>query len=102
MRAAGRESVLAEANWVSYAYRMSDTLTVAVSWKGQAVLPLEWRRAHGLSDGGPCDAREVNDGKGSLLITPRPARKGAKGLLNFLLDQEAAFAPTVRHTLPSK
>ncbi len=87
---------------VSYAYRMSDTMTVSVSWKGQAVLPLEWRRAHGLADGGPCDAREVPDGKGSLLITPRPNRKGAKGLLKFILKQEAALKPVLRHTLPSK
>jgi bifunctional DNA-binding transcriptional regulator/antitoxin component of YhaV-PrlF toxin-antitoxin module len=81
---------------------MSETMTVTVSWKGQAVLPLDWRKSHGLTEGGPCDAREVNDGKGSLLITPRPQRKGAKGLLAHLMSQEVAFPSVTRHTLPSK
>ena len=87
---------------VSDAYTMSETMTVSVSWKGQAVLPLEWRKAHGLEDGGPCDAREIADGKGSLLITPRPKRHGAKGLLKFLKEQEVALPPVERHILPSK
>ncbi len=81
---------------------MSDTLTVSVSWKGQAVLPLEWRKAHGLAEGGPCDARVVNDGKGSLLITPRPQRKGASGLLDFLKQQTVSFGPVQRTPMPSK
>ncbi len=81
---------------------MSDIMTVHVTERGQAVMPLDWRKAHGLAAGGPCDAREVNDGKGSLLITPRPKRKGAKGLLSFLEKQTVAFPPVKRHTLPSK
>lgn len=81
---------------------MSDTLTVQVTARGQAVMPLGWRKAHGLEHGGPCDAREVNDGKGSLLITPRPKRKGAKGLADFMDKQSVAFKPVTRHTLPFK
>jgi len=80
---------------------MTDT-TLTVSDEGQAVLPLKWRKAHGLQAGGPCDAKEINDGKGSLLITPRASRRGAKGLLKFLLEQEASFRPVERHTLPAR
>jgi AbrB family looped-hinge helix DNA binding protein len=81
-----------------------DTLTtVTVTRKGQAVLPLKWRKAFGLEAGGPCDARELNDGKGSLLLTPRPkTRRGAKGLLAHLRRQTVSFPPIERHTLPSK
>lgn len=81
---------------------MRELETVTVSERGQAVLPLGWRKAHGLAEGGPCDAREVGDGKGSLLLTPRPASKGVKGLLRFLLDQETALPQAERHTLPSR
>ncbi len=82
---------------------MNALTTVTISRKGQAVLPLEWRKSFGLADGGPCDARELNDGKGSLILTPRPkARRGAKGLLAHLRQQEVSFAPVARHTLPTK
>jgi bifunctional DNA-binding transcriptional regulator/antitoxin component of YhaV-PrlF toxin-antitoxin module len=81
---------------------MRDVDTVTVTERGQAVLPLAWRKAHGLDNGGPCDAKEVGDGKGSLLLTPRPQRKGAKGLLRFIQDQEVSFAPVERHTLPTR
>ena len=81
---------------------MSEPTTITVTSKGQVTLPVGWRKSHGLADGGPCDAREVQDGQGSLLITPRPPRRGAKGLLAHLLAQEAAFAPVERHTLPVK
>lgn len=82
---------------------MTELTTVTVSRKGQATLPLTWRKAGGLALGGPCDARELNDGKGSLLLTPRvQKRAGAKGLLAFLQGQTAAFPPVTRHTLPTK
>jgi bifunctional DNA-binding transcriptional regulator/antitoxin component of YhaV-PrlF toxin-antitoxin module len=82
---------------------MNTLTTVSVSRKGQAVLPLPWRKASGLESGGPCDARELNDGKGSLLLTPRrQARRGTKGLLAHLRQQSAAFPPVERHTLPPK
>ena len=82
---------------------MSTLTTVTVTPRGQAVLPLKWRKAFGLESGGPCDAREMNDGKGSLLLTPRPkARRGAKGLLAHLRSQTVSFPPVERHTLPIK
>ena len=82
---------------------MNTLTTVTVSRKGQAVLPLQWRKAFGLESGGPCDARELNDGKGSLLLTPRKqARRGAKGLLAFLQEQTVSFPPVERHNLPFK
>lgn len=81
---------------------MQDLDTVTVSERGQAVLPRAWRKAHGLESGGPCDAREVGDGKGSLLLTPRPQRKGASGLLKMLREQEVALPKTERHTLPAR
>jgi AbrB family looped-hinge helix DNA binding protein len=77
--------------------------TVTVTRKGQAVLPLKWRKAFGLQAGGPCDARELNDGKGSLLLTPRKqGRSGAGGLLEHLRAQTVSFPPVERHTLPTK
>lgn len=82
---------------------MNDLTTVTVTRKGQAVLPVQWRKMFGLESGGPCDARVLDDGKGSLLLTPRPkARRGAKGLLAHLRRQSASFPPVERHTLPSK
>ena len=82
---------------------MSDLTTVTVTRKGQAVLPVQWRKAFGLESGGPCDARVLDDGKGSLLLTPRPkSRRGAKGLLAHLRRQNASFPPVERHLLPSK
>jgi bifunctional DNA-binding transcriptional regulator/antitoxin component of YhaV-PrlF toxin-antitoxin module len=82
---------------------MSELTTVTVSRKGQALLPLKWRKAFGLESGGPCDARELNDGKGSLLLTPRSKkRRGARGLLAHLRKQTVSFPRTQRHTLPFK
>jgi AbrB family looped-hinge helix DNA binding protein len=81
---------------------MSRPSTITVSSKGQVTLPVEWRRTHGLAQGGPCDVLEVADGRGSLLITPRAARRGAAGLLEHILEQDAAFPPVERHALPFK
>jgi bifunctional DNA-binding transcriptional regulator/antitoxin component of YhaV-PrlF toxin-antitoxin module len=84
-------------------YFMSELTTVTVSRKGQALLPLKWRKTFGLESGGPCDARELNDGKGSLLLIPRPkARRGTKGLLAHLREQTVSFPRVRRHRLPSK
>lgn len=81
---------------------MNDVMTVSISMKGQAVLPLKWRKENGLTAGGVCDGVLVRDGKGSLMITPRPKRKGAKGLLKFILAQDASLPPVKRHKFPSK
>lgn len=82
---------------------MNELTTVTVTRKGQAVLPVAWRKAFGLETGGPCDARVIDDGKGSLLLTPRPtARRGTKGLLAHLRQQTVSFPAVERHTLPGK
>jgi hypothetical protein len=82
---------------------MSKLTTVTVGRKGQALPPLKWRKTFGLESGGPCDARELNDGKGSLLLIPRPKkRRGAKGLLAHLRAQNVPLPPVRRHKLPSK
>jgi len=55
---------------------------VTVSRKASALLPLKWRKTFGLESGGPCDAQELNDGKGRLVVdSASKARRGAKGLL---------------------
>ena len=74
-------------------YFMSELTTVTVSRKGQALLPLKWRKTFGLESGGPCDARELNDGKGSLFVhsASLKARHGAKGLLAHLREQTVSF-----------
>jgi hypothetical protein len=57
----------------------------------------------GLMRGGPCDVRVLDDGRQSLLITPRPQkRRGALGLLAHLESQTVAFPKVKRHTMPFK
>jgi bifunctional DNA-binding transcriptional regulator/antitoxin component of YhaV-PrlF toxin-antitoxin module len=98
-----RRKILDSIPQVMNLYFMSELTTVTVSRKGQALLPLKWRKTFGLESGGPCDARELNDGKGSLLLIPRPkARRGAKGLLAHLREQTVSFPRVRRHQLPSK
>ena len=98
-----RRKILDNMPQVMNSYLMSELTTVTVSRKGQALLPLKWRKTFGLESGGPCDARELNDGKGSLLLIPRPkARRGAKGLLAHLREQTVSFPRVRRHQLPSK
>jgi len=50
---------------------MRDLDTLTITGKGQATFPVGWRRKAGLLRGGPCDVRVLNDGRQSLLITPR-------------------------------
>ena len=78
---------------------MNDTMTITVSSKGQVTLPVGWRKSHGLDFGCECDAVAIGD---SLLIKPRPRRRGAAGLLEHLLSQEVVFPLVQRHTLPFK
>jgi bifunctional DNA-binding transcriptional regulator/antitoxin component of YhaV-PrlF toxin-antitoxin module len=102
-RSSERRKLLTESPLVMNSYFMSELTTVTVSRKGQALLPLKWRKTFGLESGGPCDARELNDGKGSLLLIPRPKkRRGAKGLLAHLRKQTVSLPPMRRHNLPSK
>lgn len=84
-------------------YRMKDLDTLTITEKGQAQFPAGWRRQAGLMRGGPCDVRVLDDGRQSLLITPRPPkRRGAVGLLAHLEEQAVAFPNVERHTMPFK
>jgi bifunctional DNA-binding transcriptional regulator/antitoxin component of YhaV-PrlF toxin-antitoxin module len=84
-----------------YLMRELDTLTITE--KGQATFPAAWRRQVGLLRGGPCDVRVLNDGRSSLLITPRTQiRRGAVGLLAHLKRQAVPFPPVERHVMPFK
>ena len=84
-----------------YAMKVFDTLTITE--KGQAQFPAAWRKQAGLMQGGPCDIRLLDDGRQSLLITPRPQkRRGAVGLLAHLESQTVAFPRVERHTMPFK
>lgn len=84
-----------------YCMRTLDTMTITE--KGQAQFPASWRKQAGLMQGGPCDVRVLDDGRLSLLITPRPQkRRGAVGLLAHLEGQSVAFPEVKRHTMPFK
>ena len=82
---------------------MRDFDTITITSKGQAQFPARWRKLAGLAQGGPCDVRLANDGRQSLIITPRvKTRRGAVGLLAHLQRQETPFPKVVRHHLPFK
>ena len=84
-------------------YRMKIPDTLTITEKGQAQFPASWRKQVGLMSGGPCDVRVLDDGRHSLLITPRPRkRRGAVGLLAHLESQSVAFPEVERHTMPFK
>ena len=84
-------------------YFMRNLDTITITEKGQAQFPASWRKQAGLMRGGPCDVRVLNDGRQSLLITPRAQkRRGAAGLLAHLKNQTVAFPPVPRHTMPPK
>jgi len=48
---------------------------MTISRVGQSTFPKAWREAAGLRRGGVVEVRPLNDGKQSLLLTPRPARR---------------------------
>jgi bifunctional DNA-binding transcriptional regulator/antitoxin component of YhaV-PrlF toxin-antitoxin module len=84
-----------------YIMKIHDTLTITE--KGQAQFPASWRKQAGLMNGGSCDVRLLDDGRQSLLITPRQKkRRGAVGLLAHLEGQTVAFPKVKRHTMPFK
>ena len=81
--------------------RELDTLTITA--KGQAQFPASWRKQAGLIHGGPCDVRVLDDGRQSLIITPRvQKRRGAVGLLAHLKSREIPFPKVERNIMPSK
>lgn len=82
-------------------YLMKVPYILTITEKGQAQFPAGWRKQAGLMNGGPCDVRVLDDGRQSLLITPRPQkRRGAVGLLKHLQAQAVAFPKVLRHTMP--
>ncbi len=77
--------------------------TITITEKGQAQFPASWRKRAGLAHGGPCDVRLMDDGRQSLLITPRvQKRRGAVGLLKHLESFTVPFPTVARHTMPFK
>ncbi len=77
--------------------------TITITEKGQAQFPASWRKLAGLIHGGPCDVRMIDDGRRSLIITPRiQKRRGAVGLLKHLESFTTPFPAVERHAMPSK
>jgi bifunctional DNA-binding transcriptional regulator/antitoxin component of YhaV-PrlF toxin-antitoxin module len=82
---------------------MKDLDTMTVSKVGQSTLPRWWRETSGLSKGGLVEVRPMRDGKNSIVLTPKPAkRRGAMGLLKLFSSCPAPIAPPERHRLPFK
>ncbi len=82
---------------------MRELDTITITAKGQAQFPSGWRKQAGLLRGGPCDVRVLNDGRQSLIITPRvQKRRGVVGLLAHLKRREIPFPKVERHPLPFK
>ena len=78
-----------------------DTLTV--SSVGQATLPKAWRDASGLAKGGLVEVRPLEDGRNSIILTPRPARReGASGLLEAMRACPHPLPEPERHVLPAR
>lgn len=76
---------------------------MTISRVGQSTFPKAWRDSAGLSRGGVVEIRQLNDGKHSLLLTPRPTRRvGAVGLLKALQQCPQDFPDVARHHLPYK
>jgi AbrB family looped-hinge helix DNA binding protein len=77
--------------------------TMTVSKVGQSTLPKWWREASGLSGGGLVEVRPLRDGKNSIMLTPKPAKRlGAIGLLDLFTKCPAPIHPPERHDLPFK
>lgn len=80
---------------------MKDPDVMTISRVGQSTFPRAWREAAGLSRGGLVDVRPLNDGKHSLLLTPRPVRRvGAVGLLQAMRQCPHDLPDVARHRLP--
>ena len=82
---------------------MKDLDTLTVSKVGQSTLPKWWRDVSGLSQGGVVEVRPMRDGKNSIVLTPRPAkRRGAAGLLAQFSRCPRPIHPPERHFMPFK
>ncbi len=76
---------------------------MVVSKVGQGVLPKWWRDASGLSRGGLVEVHPLRDGKNSIVLTPKPAkRRGAIGLRKLFASCPFPIPPPERHHLPFK
>jgi AbrB family looped-hinge helix DNA binding protein len=77
--------------------------TMTVSRVGQSTLPKWWRDTSGLSGGGVVEVRPLRDGKNSIVLTPKPAkRRGAVGLLKLFSNCPVSIPAPERHPLPFK
>ncbi|MBI4324108.1 MAG: AbrB/MazE/SpoVT family DNA-binding domain-containing protein [Chloroflexi bacterium] len=82
---------------------MKEFDTMTVTKVGQGTLPKWWRDASGLSHGGVVEIRLTRDGRNSILLTPKPAkRRGAVGLLAHLRRCPRPIPPPPRHYLLSR
>jgi len=82
---------------------MKDFDTMTVSKVGQGTLPKWWRQTAGLLRGGLIEVRPMRDGKNSIVLTPKPAkRSGAVGLRKLFAACPAPVPPPERRRLPSK
>ena len=82
---------------------MKNLDTMTVSMVGQSTLPKWWRDATGLSLGGVVEVRPMRDGKNSIVLTPKPAkRRGAVGLLRLFSRCPIPIPAPERHNLPFK
>lgn len=82
---------------------MKDLDTMTVSKVGQGTLPKWWREVSGLTRGGVVEVRPMRDGKNSIVLTPKPAkRRGAVGLLTLFSRCPSALPAPERHSLPFK
>jgi bifunctional DNA-binding transcriptional regulator/antitoxin component of YhaV-PrlF toxin-antitoxin module len=82
---------------------MKDLDTMTISTVGQSTLPKWWREASGLSKGGVVEVRPMRDGKNSIVLTPKPAKRcGAIGLFKLFSTCPASTPPPERHHLPFK
>ncbi|MCX6903899.1 MAG: AbrB/MazE/SpoVT family DNA-binding domain-containing protein [Verrucomicrobia bacterium] len=82
---------------------MKDLDVMTISRVGQSTFPKAWREAAGLSRGGVVEVRPLNDGKQSLLLTPKPTRRpGAVGLLQAMRNCPHPLPEAPRHFLPFK
>jgi AbrB family looped-hinge helix DNA binding protein len=79
--------------------------TMTVTKVGQGTLPKWWREASGLSQGGVVEVRPVRDGRNSIILTPKPARR--RGISGEELRKQFSrcpypMPPSDRHGLPFK
>lgn len=76
---------------------------MTISKAGQSTLPKWWRNASGLLRGGVVEVRPMRDGKNSLILTPKSAkRRGAVGLIAQFARCPKPIRLPARHRLPSK